>query len=194
MVRPLLEIEQPYLTREQMEAAIWRLTGLKNAAAVEQLLRLSDVYAVSQGPALIDKLRERDRSRERWKIELPLLGRLRSDEDARQAARLRLTEMITDQEPGDGDDAPAPDGPAIDYVLEAFDFSVEPEWEGKPPRAAAVWELPDGRMFQRCGSCGKARDYEEFHRDSTRWNSRSSQCKPCKNGVRGSYRPRARVA
>lgn len=179
MVRPLLEIEQPFLTRDQLEAAIWRLTGTKNRAAIEQLLRLADVYAVSQGPALIDALHERDRSRERWKVEFPGYGANAAVTPGNGSIRqLRLAAT----NPADVSISDA-NG---DAAASAFDFSKLQEHAGKPERANPVWLLPDGTMWQRCGSCLTPKPYDEFYKDANRWNGKASQCKLCKNGNRKS--------
>lgn len=195
MVRPLLEIEKPWLTRDQMEAAIWRLTGIKNAVAVEQLLRLADVYAVSQGPALTARLKERDLTRDRWRIEIPVL----TAGDVKKV-QLRLAESHEDDELEPRSDGTGLDEPSEDDLWPEdrdFEFTPGNEWPGKPPKVTvAIWQLPSGRMFQRCSSCGLPKEYESgFHKDSARWNGISSQCKGCKNRNRTSYnRPPVRRA
>lgn len=184
MVRPLLEIEKPWLTRDDAEAAVWRLTGTRNTTLVEQLLRVMDIYAVSQGPSLIGQLKERDRARERWKIDLSSYTPESLKDRETRAAMDRLAEL---EEPDDQDIAELPYAQYAkafsDLENGEFDFSIGGDWPGKPTRAAPVWKLPDGSMFQQCSTCGVPKDYSEFHKDSSRWNMRNSQCKPCKNAV-----------
>lgn len=185
MVRPLLEIEQPYLTRDQLEAAIWRLTGTRNRAAIEQLLRLADVYAVSQGPALIDALHERDRSRERWKIQLPGYAVPADPVPGTTALTgLRKLRLAEASPPDVGDHVSVLDASDGEAAASSFDFSAEQLHPDKPAKAAQVWKLPDGRMFQWCSGCASPKDYNDFYKDSNRWNRRASQCKTCKNGNR----------
>ena len=202
MVRPLLEIENPWLTRDQAEAAIWRLTGIKNPVTVEQLLRVMDVYAASQGPFLIERLKERNRARQRWQIELPPHlpegrvpqslpeGGLTESHLKAVAAAASAVIELDDDEIGTAAGTDGERDPGADPA-ETFDFTKEADWPGKPAKAGPVWELPDGRMFQECSTCGTPKAYDEFHKDSNRWNGRSSRCKPCKNGSRTStYKPR----
>ena len=180
MVRPLLEIEHPWLTRDEVEAAIWRLTETKNPYAVEQMLRLMDIYAVSQGPGLIQKLRARDQARRRWDMPLPasspeLKPELESEPEP-EPAQLRLLQLAED-----GDDSTEPD-PGEPGQEPEPGFSGPVLIKEKPLKATDAWRLPDGRFIQLCSSCSIPKDYDEFHKDQKRWNSKASQCKKCKNG------------
>jgi hypothetical protein len=66
VIRPLLKFEKPWLTRVQLEAAIWQLTGTKSVEVVDSLLNLADVYAASQGPALAEQVKARDHTSGSW--------------------------------------------------------------------------------------------------------------------------------
>ena len=175
MVRPLLEIQRPWLTREQAEAGIWRLTGTKNPQVVEQLLRIMDIYAVSQGPALTLKLKERDRARDRWKIELPVYDAL-----DRERNRPRLIKELAE----DKDDSVQP-------KLESDIQGIRIEPPERPLKASPVWKMPDGSFEQLClGECGKRKPYDDFYKDVHRWNGRASQCRLCRSAAKRNPIPR----
>ncbi len=190
MVRPLLEINHPWLTRDDAESAIWRLTGLKNAGIVEQLLRIMDIYAVSQGSALAQQIRDRDATRRRWGYGDQVIPM----EDSR--TRLRVVDPLEDPD-GEVSEAPseAAAKPEKAKAAKPAAVTISPELPflppdepldapGRPLKAAEAWLMPDGSFTQRCTICSDVKDYKEFHSSAVRWNGIASQCKPCKNNQR----------
>lgn len=65
-MRPLAEIANPWLDRDGLEASIWRVTGTKSIGVVNELLKIADVYAASQGPRLADEVLRRRQERGRF--------------------------------------------------------------------------------------------------------------------------------
>jgi hypothetical protein len=178
MVRPLLQLEKPWLTREQLEAAYWRVTGTRSVEIINTLLNLSDIYAASQGPDLAERIRERDRTSGTWHRNTDVLLRQRQ-------ARLTGEERLVLAEPlvpvpingvesdtgiDDTEDSPGHD--------EGDPRLLPPQF--KPERAADVWYGPDGTLWQFCTGCETGRPYSEFYNDKIRWNGKASRCKECK--------------
>lgn len=153
MARRLEDLQIPWLTREQLEAAIWRLTGARSQYAVEELLWAADVYAVSQGPRLASQLAETKRAQRRW-----------------------LSVVPPDDEPvhttSDKPDRPVREEPLILSASLAPRGSV-PVRDGTSGLEQLCRTCDDGEGVWKLLS--------EFGTDSGRWNGKTGQCRACKN-------------
>ena len=181
MTRRLEDLQIPWLTREQLEAAIWRLTGARNQHAVDELLWAADVYAVSQGPLLARKLAETKRSR-RWLSLVPSEAAALTEAEQPE----RQIQHAPDQLLSDSYDATWT-GQLIGTAEpdEEEDFGEPILTVGMaPPKSVPVREQ-HGVMEQFCKACdngiGRWKPLDEFGKDSDRWNGRATQCKKCRN-------------
>jgi hypothetical protein len=194
VVRPLLELRQPYLDREGLEAAIWRLTGARNSESVEQLLRAADAYAASQGPALAERLKERDRMRNRWQTGLDSYLFHRPQPGTALAEELPGSRIPRQELPNSSAAAIAAIASVVPMTIDDRDVNiVDPRTlpaSFRPDKAAQVWMGDDGEMVQVCSKCTLPKPYSQFHNDAARWNGKASRCKICKNASNNSSKNR----
>lgn len=154
MARKLEDLQVPWLTREQLEAAIWRLTGARSRHAVEELLWAADVYAVSQGTRLARELADSKKSKDRW---LSLVPGNREEPELRSQPE-----------------------PELQNTQRSITVTMAPP-KSVPVREASDGSGLEQLCKQCDGGRGLWKPLADFGKDVGRWNGKASACRICRN-------------